>query len=215
MDDRIAPLNYDSKNSLLRSNPVLTTFDELLWAIIGLLLTINGVFIEVAVPVPSTWPIDWNQIDLYSLGATLQIGAVLLVGCLGGKNAGALSQIAYLVLGLSGVQVFSQGGGLGYVQEPTFGYLLGFLPGAWVCGYLAFRSPKSRIEILLLSCLCGLLTIHLFGIVYLTGLSLLQLSSLSWGASIWQFSILPFPGQLIVMCASALIAFLLRRTLFY
>lgn len=193
---------------------MLTTFDELLWAIIGLLLTINGVFIEVAVPIPSTWPIDWNQIDLYSLGATLQIGAVLLVGCLGGKNAGALSQIAYLVLGLSGVQVFSQGGGLSYVQEPTFGYLLGFLPGAWICGYLAFRK-KSRLEILLLSCLCGLLTIHLFGIVYLTGLSLSQLSSFSWGTSIWQFSILPLPGQLIVMCAVALIAFLLRRILFY
>lgn len=207
-------LNYDSNYSLLLSKLVLTTFDELLWAIIGLLLTINGVFIEVAVPIPSTWPIDWNQIDLYSLGATLQIGAVLLVGCLGGKNAGALSQIAYLVLGLSGVQVFSQGGGLSYVQEPTFGYLLGFLPGAWICGYLAFRK-KSRLEILLLSCLCGLLTIHLFGIVYLTGLSLSQLSSFSWGTSIWQFSILPLPGQLIVMCAVALIAFVLRRILFY
>lgn len=193
---------------------MLTTFDEFLWAIIGLLLTINGVFIEVAIPVPLGWPIDWNQIDLYSLGTTLQVGAVLLVGCLGGKNAGALSQIAYLVLGLSGVQVFSQGGGLSYVQEPTFGYLLGFLPGAWICGYLAFRKQR-RLELILLSCLCGLLTIHLVGIVYLTGLSLLSLSSLSWGASIWQFSILPLPGQLIVVCAVALIAFLFRRVLFY
>jgi len=193
---------------------VLTTLDEFLWAIIGLLLTINGVFIEVAIPVPWGWPIDWNQIDLYSLGTTLQVGAVLLVGCLGGKNAGALSQIAYLVLGLSGVQVFSQGGGLSYVQEPTFGYLLGFLPGAWICGYLAFRKQR-RLEILLLSCLCGLLTIHLVGVVYLTGLSFLKLSSLSWGASIWQFSILPLPGQLIVVCAVALIAFLFRRLLFY
>lgn len=193
---------------------MLSAFDEFLWAIIGLLLTINGVFIEVAIPFSAAWPIDWHQIDLYSLGTTLQVGAVLLVGCLGGKNAGALSQIAYLVLGLSGVQVFSQGGGLSYVQEPTFGYLLGFLPGAWLCGYLAFRKER-RIEILLLSCLCGLLTIHLFGIIYLTGLSLLQLSSLSLGNSIWQFSILPLPGQLIVMCAVALIAFLLRRILFY
>lgn len=193
---------------------MLTTLDEFLWAIIGLLLTINGVFIEVAIPVPWGWPIDWNQIDLYSLGTTLQVGAVLLVGCLGGKNAGALSQIAYLVLGLSGVQVFSQGGGLSYVQEPTFGYLLGFLPGAWICGYLAFRKQR-RLEILLLSCLCGLLTIHLVGVVYLTGLSFLKLSSLSWGASIWQFSILPLPGQLIVVCAVALIAFLFRRLLFY
>ena len=193
---------------------MLTTFDEFLWAIIGLLLTISGVFIEVAVPIPGSWPIDWNQVDLYSLGATLQIGAVLFVGCLGGKNAGALSQIAYLVLGLSGVQVFSQGGGLSYIQEPTFGYLLGFLPGAWICGYLAFRKQR-RIEVILVSCLCGLLAIHSTGIIYLTGLSFLKMSSLGWATSIWQYSILPLPGQLIVMCAVALVAFLLRRVLFY
>jgi biotin transport system substrate-specific component len=193
---------------------VLTIFDELLWAIIGLLLTISGVFIEVAIPLPREWPIDWNQIDIQSVGVTLQVGAVLLVGCLGGKNAGALSQIAYLVLGLSGVQVFSQGGGLSYLQEPTFGYLLGFLPGAWICGYLAFRK-QHRVEVLLLSCLYGLLAIHLMGVIYLTGLSLFQPLSMSWGASIWQYSLLPLPGQLIVICAVAVIASLLRQVLFY
>ena len=193
---------------------MLTTFDEFLWAIIGLLLTISGVFIEVAMPVPTVWPVDWNQIDIYSLGVTLQVGAVLLVGCLGGKNAGALSQIAYLVLGLSGVQVFSQGGGLSYLQEPTFGYLLGFLPGAWICGYLAFRKQR-RLEVMLLSCLCGLVAIHLTGMIYLTGLSVLQVSPINWGESIWQYSVLPLFGQLIVMCAVAVIAFLFRRILFY
>ncbi|NJK30153.1 MAG: biotin transporter BioY [Acaryochloris sp. SU_5_25] len=193
---------------------MLTIFDELLWAIIGLLLTISGVFIEVAIPLPTEWPIDWKQIDIHSLGVTLQVGAVLLVSCLGGKNAGALSQIAYLVLGLSGMQVFSQGGGLSYLKEPTFGYLLGFLPGAWICGYLAFRKQR-RIEVLLLSCLCGLLAIHLMGVIYLTGLSLFQRSSMSWGASIWQYSLLPLPGQLIVICAVAVIAYLLRQVLFY
>ncbi len=193
---------------------MLTTFDEFLWAIIGLLLTISGVFIEVAMPVPTAWPVDSNQIDIYSLGVTLQVGAVLLVGCLGGKNAGALSQIAYLVLGLSGVQVFSQGGGLSYVQEPTFGYLLGFLPGAWICGYLAFRKQR-RLEVILLSCLGGLIAIHLTGMIYLTGLSILQVSPINWGESIWQYSVLPLFGQLIVMCAVAVIAFLFRRILFY
>ncbi|NJM65652.1 MAG: biotin transporter BioY [Acaryochloris sp. RU_4_1] len=192
----------------------MTIFDELLWAIIGLLLTISGVFIEVAIPLPTEWPINWNQIDIQSVGVTLQVGAVLLVSCLGGKNAGALSQIAYLVLGLSGVQVFSQGGGLSYLKEPTFGYLLGFLPGAWICGYLAFRKQR-RIEVLLLSCLCGLLAIHLMGVIYLTGLSLFKPSSMSWGASIWQYSLLPLPGQLIVICAVAVIAYLLRQVLFY
>lgn len=194
---------------------MLTTFDELLWAIIGLLLTISGVFIEVAIPLPTlSWPLNWQEIDIHTLGVSLQMGAVLFVGCVGGKNAAALSQIAYLVLGLSGVQVFTQGGGLGYWQEPTFGYLLGFLPGAWICGDLAFRK-KRRLEMILLSCLGGLLAIHLLGIVYLTGLAVFQLSPGGWGGSIWEYSLLPLPGQLVILCAVTLIAYLLRLVLFY
>ena len=36
---------------------------------------------------------------LYSLGVTSQVAAVLLVGCLGGRNAAAISQVAYLSSG--------------------------------------------------------------------------------------------------------------------
>ena len=51
-----------------------------------------------------------------SLGVTYQIGGVMWGGCLGGKNAGALSQIAYLVMGLTLLTVFADGGGIGYVK---------------------------------------------------------------------------------------------------
>ena len=64
---------------------------ELLWALIGLLLTIAGTFVEAfATNFPWTWS---NQgIHSQSLGITYQIAAVLLTGCVGGKNAGILSQ---------------------------------------------------------------------------------------------------------------------------
>src|SRR5919202_2350933 len=140
--------------------------NELLWALIGLLLTIGGTFVEAFVTNP---PWDWSSqgIHTISLGVTFQIGAVLLVGCLGGKNAGALSQIAYIVLGLGlNLKVFTQGGGISYLKEPTFGYLLGFIAGAWVCGLLAFRM-RRRVESLAFSCICGLLTIHFYGVGYL------------------------------------------------
>lgn len=194
---------------------VLSPLDELLWAVIGLLLTVSGVFIEVSLSVPVlTWPMDWSQMQTYSLGSTLQVGAVLLIGCVGGKNAAALSQIAYLVLGLSGAQVFAQGGGLGYWQEPTFGYLLGFLPGAWLCGLIAFRKPR-RFDAIVASCLVGLVVIHSLGLIYLSGLSLFGLLPESWWSAIQQYSITPLPGQLLIICAVSLIAFLFRRLLFY
>lgn len=188
---------------------------ELLWALIGLILTIGGTFLEAFITSP---PWNWSDqgLQAHSLGVTYQVGAVLLVGCLGGKNAAAMAQIAYLLLGLTWVNIFAQGGGLDYIQQPTFGYLLGFVPGAWVCGWLAFRVP-TRLESLAFSCLVGLLTIHAIGLSYLViahfsdwlgaPVSLLQ--------AILAYSIHPLPGQLAVSCAATVIAFILRHLMFY
>lgn len=194
---------------------VLSVVDQLLWAIIGLLLTISGVFIEVAIPFPIiSWPFDLSSISTDTLGVTLQVGAVLLVGCMGGRNAAALSQLAYLVLGLSGFQVFSQGGGLGYIKEPTFGYLIGFLLGAWICGDLAFRLPR-KAESFMVSTLCGLFAIHLCGILYFTILALFRQLPAGWWTSLLHYSVLPLPGQLIILCVVVFLSLVTRKALFY
>lgn len=199
----------------MKDNKTLSPLDKALWAVIGLLLTISGVFIEVAIPVPPlAWPIDWSHVPTYSLGVTLQIGAILLVGCMAGRNAAALSQIAYLILGLSGFQIFAQGGGLGYLREPTFGYLLGFLPGAWICGHIAFQQHR-RLDNLIMSCLWGLGAIHLVGLVYLTVLSIFRITSANWWDAVLRYSVYPLPGQFIIVCTVAAVAYLMRILLFY
>ena len=101
----------------------MTTTSDFFWAIIGVLLTIGGTFLEAFVTSPS-WLWQQENVAVHSLGVTYQIGAVLLVGCLGGKNAAAMSQIAYLALGLTLLPIFSEGGGIDYLKQPTFGYLL-------------------------------------------------------------------------------------------
>jgi biotin transport system substrate-specific component len=199
----------------MKDNKTLSPLDKALWAVIGLLLTISGVFIEVAIPVPPlAWPIDWSHVPTYSLGVTLQIGAILLVGCMAGRNAAALSQIAYLILGLSGFQIFAQGGGLGYLREPTFGYLLGFLPGAWICGHIAFQQHR-RLDNLIMSCLWGLGAIHLVGLAYLTVLSIFRITSANWWDAVLRYSVYPLPGQFIIVCTVAAVAYLMRILLFY
>ncbi|AFY79660.1 hypothetical protein Ple7327_4564 [Pleurocapsa sp. PCC 7327] len=193
--------------------------NELLWALIGLLLTIFGTFIEAFITNP---PWDWADRGMFSqsLGITCQIGAVLLTGCLGGKNAGALSQIAYVVLGLLWLPIFGRGGGLEYVREPSFGYLVGFIPGAWLCGAIAFRH-RTKLESLAGSALCGLFAIHFCGLIYLVGLSLfdsagdLFVSLENLPELINRYSIAPLPGQMVLICVVSVIAFVLRRVLFY
>jgi biotin transport system substrate-specific component len=195
---------------------LVITLTELLWALIGLLLTIGGNFLNASiVGVPWSWSLQ--GIPAHFLGVSYQIGAVLFVGCMGGRNAGVISQVAYLLLGLANFQFFAQGGGLSYLREPMFGYLLGFLPGAWICGYLAFRSPP-KLEWLAICCLSGLTTIHAMGILYLWGgysLNLIDASKMSLKMSLSVYSGNLLPGQLALVCAVSVLAFVMRRAMFY
>jgi biotin transport system substrate-specific component len=190
--------------------------NQLLWSMIGLLLTMGGTFLEAY---GVTLPWDWSQhgIQTLSLGVSYQIGAVLLVGCLGGQNAGALSQIAYLVMGLTLLPVFAEGGGIGYVKLSQFGYLLGFIPGAWICGYLAFKA-RPRLETLAFSCICGLFTVHICGIAYLIISYVLPwkgTENLSLIQAILKYSCFALPGQLVIVCAVTIVAYVLRHIMFY
>ncbi|HAZ45968.1 MAG TPA: biotin transporter BioY [Cyanobacteria bacterium UBA11369] len=188
---------------------------EFLWALIGLILTIGGTFLEASV---TDFPWHWSEsgIPTHSLGVTYQIGAVLLVGCLGGKNAGAMSQIAYLALGLAWLPVFDQGGGIGYLKQPSFGYLLGFVPGAWLCGFLAFKRPPT-LENLAFSCVCGLVVVHLIGLIYLIFSHYIGWgpADTSIGQAALRYSYYPLPGQLALICAVTVLSFILRRLMFY
>jgi len=182
-----------------------------MWALSGLLLTIASTFIQPSVVLPSLTSGD-SKIAIEPVSVTLQIGAVLLTGCLGGRNAALLSQIAYIALGLSGFGVFYQGGGLNYLRSPAFGYLIGFVPGAWLCGFLAFLKPPS-LERMAISCFGGLLAIHLVGITYLTAVQIPNFNNFQ--VFFWQYSIQVISGQLLVVCATAVIATISRKLLFY
>lgn len=202
----------------------MSPLDEFLWAVLGLLLTVAGTFMEAAIAIPNllneegqvVLPSSWTAIPVYSLPVSYQVAAVLFVGCMGGRQAATLSQVAYLILGLSGFQVFSQGGGLGYWREPTFGYLLGFVPAAWVCGWLAFRPQKRvTLEWLALSSLAGLALIHVCGALYLGGLALAGQLSQPLGELLEQYSLFALPGQLVIVCVVATVARVLRWILLY
>ncbi len=193
----------------------LVTPEDLLWALIGLILTISGTFVQAFIADP---PWAWNdgQISTQSLGVTYQVGAVLLIACIGGRNAGALSQIAYLTLGLSGFPIFDQGGGVSYFQQPAFGYLLGFIPGAWVCGWLAFLTPP-RLESIAFCCFSGLVIIHLVGLCYLGiihQLGFIGEMQVPMELAMVKFSSHTLLGHLGITCAVTVLAFILRLIMF-
>ncbi len=189
---------------------------EVLWALVGLFLTIAGSLTRVQI---TNEPWMWDNIGIHSVsvGVNFQVAAVLLIACMGGARAGAISQAAYLFLGLYGLALFDQGGGWGYWQQPSFGYLIGFIPGAWVCGYLVHIKP-NRLESIFFSCLCALLVINLCGSLYLILGSLLKFSplitNLSLGDALLSYSVKIFPGQVVLACMISVLVFFLRILMF-
>lgn len=131
-----------------------TTTDQLANAILCALfaaLIAVGAFIKVPIPyVPFT----------------MQSFFVLLAGLLLGAKYGSLSAAIYLLIGLFGVPVFTEGGGFGYVLKPTFGYIIGFVVEAFLTGLIAHKKEQPSFGRLLAASFAGLLVMYAFGMVW-------------------------------------------------
>ena len=103
--------------------------------------------------------------QLFQATITLQFFFTAMAGLLLGAKLGALSQLLYVVLGLVGVPIFAAGGGFGYIFNPTFGFLLGLIPTAWVIGKIAEKDRS--VPRLLLACFAGLAVLYLVGLPYI------------------------------------------------
>jgi biotin transport system substrate-specific component len=83
-------------------------------------------------------------VPFYPVPLTMQTLAVLLIGGLLGPRLGAATVVGYLGLGLAGAPVFHSGlAGPAVLAGPTGGYLIGFVPAAFLMGY-AVRWAMTR-----------------------------------------------------------------------
>lgn len=127
----------------------ISTRDLVLTALFAA-LTAVGAFIKI--------PLGYSSF-------TLQVFFVFMAAVLLGPKYGLLSQLVYVVLGLIGLPIFTGGGGPGYIFQPTFGFLLSYIPAAWVTGIIAGKS--SHITRVILGCVAGLAVIYFIGMPYM------------------------------------------------
>ncbi|MFJ6266287.1 biotin transporter BioY [Lysinibacillus xylanilyticus] len=115
-------------------------------------LTAIGAFIKIPLPV---------------VPFTLQIVFVFLAGCLLGSRNGLQSQLVYIGVGLVGLPVFTQGGGITYVLQPTFGFLIGFALAALVIGFMIERVDTPTKKHFIGANIVGLFIIYAVAVPYL------------------------------------------------
>jgi biotin transport system substrate-specific component len=109
------------------------------------------------------------SIPLVPVPLTFQSSTVILIGMAYGARYGTYVMATYLVAGLLGLPVFADfSSGTATFFGPTLGYLLGFLPAAWLSGYLAQRGfAKTILRSFVTACL-GVSIIFILGIAVLS-----------------------------------------------
>lgn len=143
---------------------------------------------------------------------TLLFFATALSGVLLGPKWGAVSQAVYVVLGLVGLPIFTGGGGLGYVLQPSFGFLLGLVPAAWTVGMLS-RGEPGPVRVAL-SALVGLGVLYLVGLPYMWLILNVYLGrGMDLPALLWSGMLLFLPGDALKIAGVTAVYRPLRRGL--
>lgn len=122
------------------------------------------------------------------------------------------SQLVYVFSGLAGLPVFTQGGGIGYVLQPTFGYLIGFTLAAFVVGRMTERSKNPKAHSFIAANLVGVAIIYIAGVSYLyLALNTWMGIETSWSHVVMVGFVYGIGGDLIISVAAGLMAIRLRR----
>lgn len=136
---------------------------------------------------------------------TGQTFGVLLLGGLLGSRLASLSVLFYLIEGSIGLPVFAGGSlGLVYLLGPTGGYLIGFLPSAFVIGYLIEKGWYKNLFLIIAALTIGILIIFLFGVSWLA-ITAGLIAALNIG-------IVPYlPGAVIKIGLAATVIYILNK----
>lgn len=162
-------------------------------AIAAMLAALTGVLAQFSIPLPGLpAPISFQVFGVY-------FAALLL-----GPRWGGFSVSLYLLVGTAGAPVFSNlNGGLGVIQGPTGGYLIGFLVAAIVVGAIVHRGleprPLRNVSLIVQggALLVGLAVIYAVGVPWLSYSAGYALSEAAWiGAAIF------LPGDLVKIAAT-------------
>ena len=100
---------------------------------------------------------------------------------------------------------FTAGGGFGYIFNPTFGFLLGLIPTAWVIGKIAEKDRS--VPRLLLACFAGLAVLYLVGLPYIALIVNVYKGGNVSGMTLATAYMLPYlPGDCLKIVVSVILA---------
>lgn len=141
------------------------------------------------------------SVPMFPVPMTLQTLAVTLIGLAYGSRLGAVTVLAYLAEGAAGLPVFAGGSaGIAPLMGPTAGFLWGFVPLAFLTGWLVERGLGRGVVRLFVAALVPAMLLYVPGVLWLDAATPLSLT----GAI--EKGMIPFVLGDVVKCAIAALA---------
>ena len=135
---------------------------------------------------------------------TGQTFAVIIWGIVFGRKQRALAAASYLLAGIAGLPVFTGFTALSAMWGPTSGYLIGFIPGSWLAGWLQERTRSKSVS--------GLFGISLAAHIPILAVGASVMAAFFGVEQLWLLAIAPFLlGDVVKSASVALVCAAIGR----
>ncbi len=118
-----------------------------------------------------------TKVPTQPIPVNLTTFAVALLAGAFGWRVGVATVALYIVEGLSGLPVFANGGGWGYIMSPSFGFIIGYLPMAYIIGRVADLGGSGKLITLFVAMLVADALLFTIGFLWLLAVSGLILNA--------------------------------------
>ena len=134
--------------------------------LIEVFISLQIIIFSTFIPVFFSIPFTNKLIGTFEMPITWQLPSIVLITLIFNGKIVIKAFSIYLIIGLFFIPVFDQGGSLGYLLTPNFGYLLGMYPLIKIIDNLNKRKQMIKYYDLIKYGILGICSMHLIGIIY-------------------------------------------------
>ena len=134
--------------------------------VIKIIISLQIIIISAFIPVYISIPFKTQIIQPIEIPISLQIPTIIIITLIFKGEIVIKAFSIYLVIGLFFLPVFQNGGSIGYLLTPNFGYLLGTYQLIKIIDKLNLINNKIIINELLRYGILGICSMHIIGIIY-------------------------------------------------
>ena len=131
---------------------------------VEILLSLQIIILSSMIPVFISLLSSNNIIQKLEIPLTWQIPSIIIITLIFNGEIVLIAFSLYLMLGLLFLPVFHQGGSLGYLLTPNFGYLLGTYPLIKIIDNL--NNKNIQYYEFIKTGILGISSMHIIGIIY-------------------------------------------------